>query len=153
MRLGSGIAPLREMLQAGVPVGLGVDGSASNDSGHLLNEARQAMLLQRVKHGAGAMTARQALELATRGGAKVLGRNDIGQLAPGMSADIALFDLNAVEMAGGDWDPLAALLFCGPVKAATVIVAGRAVVRDYRLTTIDLGRAVTRHRQLSRALV
>ena len=153
MRLGSGIAPLGAMLQAGVPIGLGVDGSASNDSGHLLNEARQAMLLQRVKHGAGAMTARQALELATRGGARVLGRDDIGHLAPGMSADLALYDLNQIEMAGGDWDPLAALLFCGPIKAKTVIVNGRAVVLDYRMTTIDLTTAIARHRTLSRRLV
>ena len=153
MRLGSGIAPIRAMLQAGVNVGLGVDGSASNDSGHLLNEARQAMLLQRVQHGAGAMTARQALELATRGGSQVLGRNDIGHLAPGMSTDLALYDLNTVAMAGGDWDPLAALVFCGPVKAATVVVGGRTVVQDYRLTTIDLNAAIARHRRLSRALV
>ena len=153
MRLGSGIAPLGALLTAGVPVGLGVDGSASNDSGHLLNEARQAMLLQRVKHGASAMSARTALELATRGGARVLGRDDIGHLAPGMSADLALFRLGGVEMTGGDWDPLAALLFCGPIKAATVIVNGRAVVRDYQLTSIDLPRAIERHRRLSRVLI
>ncbi len=153
MRLGSGIAPLGALLHAGVPVGLGVDGSASNDSGHLLNEARQAMLLQRVHKGAGAMTARQALDLATRGGARVLGRTDIGHLAPGMSADLAVYDLNQIELAGSDWDPLAALLFCGPVKAKTVVVNGRQVVSDYRLTTIDLQAAIVRHRRLSRGLV
>ena len=152
MRLASGIAPIGAMLKAGVPVGLGVDGSASNDSGHLLNEARQAMLLQRVNRGADAMTARQALELATRGGARVLGRDDIGYLAPGMSADIALYKLGTIEMTGADWDPLAALIFCGPSKAAAVIVNGRTVVRDYRITTIDLPRAIERHRHLSRAL-
>ena len=152
MRLGSGIAPLGALLQAGVPVGLGVDGSASNDSGHLLNEARQAMLLQRVNRGADALGARQALELATRGGARVLGRDDIGHLAPGMSADIALYALDTIEMAGADWDPVAALVFCGPSKAATVIVQGRAVVRDYRITTIDLHAAIARHRLLSRGL-
>lgn len=153
MRLGSGIAPIGAMLKAGVPVGLGVDGSASNDSGHMLNEARQAMLLQRVKHGAGAMSARQALEIATRGGARVLGRDDIGHLAPGMSADMALFKLGGIEMTGGDWDPLAALLFCGPVKAASLVINGRVVVREHQLTTIDLPRAIERHRSLARGLL
>ena len=153
MRLGSGIAPLGDLLRAGVPVGLGVDGSASNDSGHLLNEARQAMLLQRVKHGAAAMTARQALELATRGGAQVLGRDDIGHLAVGMSADLALYELGTIALTGADWDPVAALIFCGPQKAATVIINGRIVVSDYRLTTIDLAKAIRRHRQLSIALI
>lgn len=153
MRLGSGIAPLGAMLKAGVAIGLGVDGSASNDSGHLLNEARQAMLLQRVKHGAGAMSARQALELATRGGARVLGRDDIGHLAPGMCADLALYELGTIALTGGDWDPVAALVFCGPQKAATVIINGRVVVDDYQLTTIDLPRAIARHRQLSQALI
>jgi 8-oxoguanine deaminase len=152
MRLASGIAPIGAMLAAGVPVGLGVDGSASNDSGHLLGEARQAMLLQRVNRGADAMTARQALELATRGGARVLGRDDIGHLAPGMSADLALFKLGTIEMTGADWDPLAALVFCGPSKAAIVIVNGRTVVRDGQMTTIDLPREIERHRRLSRAL-
>ena len=153
MRLGSGIAPIGALLKAGVPVGLGVDGSASNDSGHLLNEARQAMLLQRVKHGAGAMSARQALELATRGGARVLGRDDIGHLAPGMSADLALYELGTIEMTGADWDPVAALIFCGPQKAATVIINGRPVVRDYTMTTFDLPRAIERHRALTRVLI
>lgn len=153
MRLASGIAPIGAMLAAGVPVGLGVDGSASSDSGHLLNEARQAMLLQRVQRGADAMSARQALELATRGGARVLGRDDIGHLAPGMSADCALYKLGTIEMSGADWDPLAALVFCGPVKAATVVVAGRIIVREGRMTTIDLPRAIERHRALARGLM
>ncbi len=153
MRLASGIAPIGAMLAAGVPVGLGVDGSASNDSGHLLNEARQAMLLQRVGRGAAAMSARQALELATRGGARVLGRDDIGHLAPGMSADLALFKLGTIEMTGADWDPVAALVFCGPPKAATVIVNGRVVVRGGQMLTIDLPREIERHRRLSRALM
>lgn len=135
-----------------MPVGLGVDGSASNDSGHLLGEARQAMLLQRVGGDAGALSARQALEIATRGGARVLGRGDIGQLAPGMAADLAIFDLNQVELAGADWDPVAGLLFCGPVKARDTIVAGRAVVRNCHLTTIDLPAAIARHRALARGL-
>jgi 8-oxoguanine deaminase len=153
MRLASGIAPIGRMLAAGVPVGLGVDGSASNDSGHMLNEARQAMLLQRVLGGGHAMTARQALELATRGGARVLGRDDIGHLAPGMSADLALFKLGTIEMTGADWDPLAALVFCGPAKAAHVIVNGRVVVRDGHMTTLDLPRELERHRTLSRQLM
>ncbi len=153
MRLGSGIAPIGAMRAQGVPVGLGVDGSASNDSGHLLGEARQAMLLQRVLHGAGAMSARQALELATRGGAEVLGRDDIGHLAEGMSADLALFHLDGIAMAGADWDPVAALVFCGPHAARGVIVGGRVVVRDGRLTTIDLSRALERQRRLTHVLI
>lgn len=152
MRLASGVVPLKAMREARVPVGLGVDGSASNDSGHLLNEARQAMLLQRVGGDAGALTARQALELATRGGARVLGRDDIGHLAPGMAADVAIFDLNQVELAGADWDPVAALLFCGPVKARDTIVAGRAVVRSGHVATIDLPGAIRKHRALARGL-
>ena len=119
----------------------------------MLNEARQAMLLQRVKHGAGAMSARQALEIATRGGARVLGRDDIGHLAPGMSADMALFKLGGIEMTGADWDPLAALLFCGPIKASCVVINGRVVVEAHRLTTIDLPMAIERHRALSRGLL
>lgn len=152
MRLGSGIAPLGAMLRAGVPVGLGVDGSASNDSGHLLAEARQAMLLQRVSRGADAMSARQALEMATRGGARVLGRDDIGHLAPGMSADVALFKLGSIELTGADWDPVGALVLCGPSKASITIVNGRIIVRDGVLTTVDLPRAIERHRRLSRSL-
>jgi cytosine/adenosine deaminase-related metal-dependent hydrolase len=153
MRLASGVLPLGAMLRAGVPVGLGVDGAASNDSGHLLAEARQAMLLQRVGGDAAALNARQALELATRGGARVLGRDDIGQLAPGMAADLAIYPLDTVEMAGADHDPVAALVFCGPVKARDVIVAGRPVVRDGRITTIDLAAAIGRHRAFARALL
>src|SRR4051794_5103671 len=111
MRLASGIAPVRRMLDHGVPVGLGVDGSASNDGAHMLGEARQAMLLQRVGFGPDAMTARQALEMATLGGAKVLGRDDIGALAPGMSADLAMFRLDQLGYAGALHDPVAALVF------------------------------------------
>jgi cytosine/adenosine deaminase-related metal-dependent hydrolase len=140
------------MRAAGVPVGLGVDGSASTDSGHLLNEARQAMLLQRVLGGPSAMTARQALELATRGGARVLGRADIGQLAPGMAADFAVFPLAQIEFAGADWDPVAALVFCGPVKPRTVVVGGRRIVDDGQITGLDLDRHINHHRNLARAL-
>lgn len=153
MRLASGIAPVRAMLDAGVPVGLGADGSASNDSSHLLAEARQALLLQRVGFGAGALTAREALELATRGGARVLGRNDIGHLAPGMAADVVAFDLGDLGFAGSEHDSLAALVFCAPAQAALAIVHGRIVIRDGNLTSIDLPPLVERHRKLARALV
>jgi 8-oxoguanine deaminase len=153
MRLASGIAPVRAMLDAGVHVGLGVDGSASNDSSHLLAEARQALLLQRVGFGVAAMTAREALELATRGGAAVLGRDDIGHLAPGMAADIVAFDLDQLGFAGGEHDPLAALVLCAPAHADLSIIHGRVVIRDGQLTTIDLLPIAERHRALARALV
>jgi cytosine/adenosine deaminase-related metal-dependent hydrolase len=153
MRLASGIAPVRAMLDAGVHVGLGVDGSASNDSSHLLAEARQALLLQRVGFGVAALTAREALELATRGGAAVLGRDDIGHLAPGMAADIVGFDLDALGFSGGEHDPLAALVLCAAVHADLSVIHGRVVIRDGQLTTIDLPPIVERHRALARSLV
>jgi cytosine/adenosine deaminase-related metal-dependent hydrolase len=153
MRLASGIAPIGAMRRAGVPVGLGVDGSASSDSGHLLNEARQAMLLQRVSGDAAAMTARQALELATRGGAQVLGRPELGSLTVGQAADMAIFPLDGIEMAGADWDPVAGLIFCGPIKPRHTIVGGRMVVEDGRLVTVDLPDVIARHRALSRGLI
>ena len=157
MRLASGIAPIGAMRRAGVPVGLGVDGSASNDGADLLGEARQAMLLARVAPGAGggpnAMTARTALELATRGGARVLGRDDLGVIAPGMAADLALFRLDDVGFAGALHDPVAALLFCAPRRADYTIVNGRIVVREGRLTTIELPPLIARHNQLAQKLV
>ncbi|HBD51506.1 MAG TPA: 8-oxoguanine deaminase, partial [Alphaproteobacteria bacterium] len=140
MRLASGIAPVREMIDQGVKVGIGVDGSASNDSGHMLNEARQAMLLQRVCKGGDALNARQTLALATRGGAAVLGRDDIGILAPGYAADITAFDRRTIDFAGSDWDPLASLLFCGPVKASHTVINGRHVVANGQLTTMEMGQ-------------
>ena len=146
-RLGSGIAPLRPMRDAGVKVGLGVDGSASNDSGNLMAEARQAMLLQRVARGADAMSAREALEIATRGGAEVLGRNDCGQLAVGKRADIAIWDVRVVESAGS-WDP-AALLLAGPQKVRHLFVEGRQIVRDYQIASLDLPRVLERQRALA----
>lgn len=152
MRLASGIAPVRAMLDAGVPVGLGVDGSASSDSGHMLNEARQAFLLQRVSGNPAALSAREALELATRGGARVLGRRDIGHLAPGMAADVCVWPLDSIEMAGADWDPVAGLILCGPSKPKHVLVGGRRVVEDYRLTTVDVPRLISQHRALARSL-
>jgi cytosine/adenosine deaminase-related metal-dependent hydrolase len=152
MRLASGIAPVRRMLDRGVPVGLGVDGSASNDGGHMLGEARQAMLLQRVGFGPDAMTARQALEMATLGGAKVLNRDDIGALAPGMSADLVLFRLDQVGYAGAMQDPVAALVFCTPSNVDCSIIHGQVVVRDGQLATVELGPLMERHNSLARRL-
>lgn len=153
MRLASGIAPVRRMLDHGVPVGLGVDGSASNDGAHMLGEARQAMLLQRVGFGPDAMTARQALELATLGGAKVLGRDDIGALAPGMSADLVMFRLDHLAYAGALHDPVAALVFCTPSNVDCSIIHGRVVVKEGQLATLDLGPLVERHNRLARDLM
>ncbi|MFO1414516.1 MAG: 8-oxoguanine deaminase [Burkholderiales bacterium] len=153
MRLASGIAPVRAMLDAGVPVGLGVDGSASNDSSHLLAEARQALLLQRVGHGPAALTARDALRLATRGGAQVLGRDDIGCLAPGMGADIVAFDLDDLAFAGAGHDPLAALVFCAPAAVALSVIHGRIVVENGELLTVEAPVLAERQRQLARRLV
>ncbi|WP_298933373.1 8-oxoguanine deaminase [uncultured Ruegeria sp.] len=149
-RLGSGIAPVRVMQDRGVQVGLGVDGSASNDIGNLMAEARQAMLLQRVANGADAMSAREALEIATRGGADVLGRPDCGRLMPGKRADIAVWDTRCVESAGS-WDP-AALLLAGPTRVRYLFVEGRQIVRDGHVTTIDLPRVIERQNTLARAL-
>jgi cytosine/adenosine deaminase-related metal-dependent hydrolase len=153
MRLGSGIAPIREYMQAGVKVGLAVDGSASNDSGHLLAEARLAMLLQRVAKGAEACTARQALELATRGGAAVLGRDDIGALAPGMAADLIAYDLNQLAFAGARADPAGALLLCTPAQVDLAIINGRVVVQDGAIVGVDLPRLIAQHNEASRALL
>ncbi len=150
-RLGSGIAPVRAMRDAGVNVGLGVDGSASNDIGNLMGEARQTMLLQRVQNGADAMSAREALEIATRGGAQVLGRDDCGQIAVGMRADIALWDAQTVENAGS-WDP-AALILAGPQKTRDLFVEGKQVVSDGRMTTVDLGATIRRQNDLARQLI
>jgi len=150
-RLGSGIAPVRAMRDAGVPVGLGVDGSASNDAGNLAAEARQAMLLQRVARGADAMSAREALEIATRGGTDVLGRPDCGRLAVGKRADLAIWDVSGVESAGS-WDK-AALLLAGPTRVKHLFVEGRAVVEDGRMASIDLARTVARQTRLAAALM
>ena len=165
MRLASGIARIPEMVQAGVPVGLGVDGSASNDGGHLLSEARQAMLLQRVaphrylsekpgsRGGFGgkpdAMTARQALELATRGSASVLGRDDIGYLAPGMSADFIALNLNQIAFAGANHDPVAAVVLCQPPNVDYSVINGKVIIDNGNLTTIDLGPHLERHNQIA----
>jgi cytosine/adenosine deaminase-related metal-dependent hydrolase len=149
-RLGSGIAPLRAMRDAGVRVGLGVDGSASNDAGNLVAEARQAMLLQRVALGADAMGAREALEIATLGGARVLGRDDCGALAVGMRADIAIWDMSGIE-AAGSWDPVA-LLLAGPMRVRDLFVEGRHIVAHGQMLTVDLPRVIERQNRLARAL-
>lgn len=145
-RLGSGIAPVRAMRDAGVPVGLGVDGSASNDSGNLMDEARQSMLLQRVSGGADAMSAREALEIATRGGAEVLNRPDCGQIAVGKRADLAIWDISGLESAGS-WDP-AALLLAGPRRVRYLYVEGRQIVRDGHIVTLDTQALIARQARL-----
>ena len=186
MRLASGIAPIRAMRDAGVSVGIGVDGAASNDAGHMLAEVRMAMLLQRVASAhpqaaaggsrppaeltgrlrsgpapgprgdaapiAMAMSAREALEIATLGGAKVLNRDDIGALAPGMAADIVTVALDQIGFTGAQHDPLAALLFCQVPRVRHSIVNGRVVVRDGELVTLDLPRIVERHNRLAAQL-
>ncbi len=151
-RLGSGIAPVRAMRDAGVNVALGVDGSASNDAGHLLAEARQALLLQRVANGADAMSARETLEIATRGGAAVLGRPDLGSLEVGKRADFAIWDVSGLEAAGA-WDPVAALILCGPFNVRDLFVEGRPVVREGHLTGVEPGAIVERQNRLAKALM
>ncbi len=150
-RLGSGIAPVRKMRDAGVKVALGVDGSASNDAAHLLSEARQAMLLQRVRNGADAMSAREALEIATRGGAEVLGRDDCGSIEVGKRADLAVWDVSGLEAAGA-WDPVAALVLCGPFTPKHVFVEGRAIVTDRQINGFDLGKSIETQNRLARRL-
>src|SRR5918993_248944 len=171
MRLASGIAPVKKYLAAGVHVGLGVDGSASNDASNILLEARQAMLLARLRIGLLPpegpqtllstsdplrrdewMTAREALEVATRGGAAVLGRSDIGVLAPGMCADFFSIDLNTVDYAGGLNDPVAATVFCAPQKARYTVINGRVVVENGQVTTVDMDPVIKAHNRFSREL-
>jgi cytosine/adenosine deaminase-related metal-dependent hydrolase len=172
MRLASGIAPIRKMIDAGVPLGLGVDGSASNDAAHMLNEARQAMLLARLRKSLQApsvnaqghtefgcdtapteMTARDALRLATRAGAEVLGRHDIGQLSLGFCADIAMFDLRNLSFAGGAvHDAIGSLMLCASAPAAYTVVNGRVVVSQGQLTTVDAGPLIERHNHMAKRL-
>jgi len=153
MRLASGIAPVRQMLDAKVKVGLGVDGSASNDSGHLLNEARQAMLLQRVGGNPAALSARQALEIATLGGSSVLGRDDTGAIAPGMAADFVAFRLDSIGFAGAQHDPVAALVFGQSPQVDVSVINGRVVVKDGHLLTTDLPLLIEQHNTLSKRLI
>src|ERR687890_154800 len=171
MRLASGIAPVKKYLEAGVRVGLGVDGSASNDASNILLEARQAMLLARLRMGllppegpqtllstsdplrrGEWMTAREALEIATRGGAAVLGRNDVGALAPGMCADFFSINLDTVDYAGALNDPVAATVFCAPQKARYTVINGRVVVENGQVTTVDMGPVIEAHNRFSREL-
>jgi 8-oxoguanine deaminase len=154
MRLASGMAPIRKMLNHQVPVGLGVDGSASNDTSNLLNEARMAFLMARVRElDAAAMTAREVLEVATLGGAKVLGRDDIGALAPGMSADFIAINLDRPEFAGALHDPVAAMIFCQVNQVDYSFINGRKVVDQGRVTTVELETLVEAHHRLARDLV
>ena len=153
MRLASGIAPLKALLAAGARVGLGVDGSASNDGSHLLAEARQALLLHRVGGDPAALTAREVLRLATRGGAAVLGRDDVGMLAPGMAADFIGYRLDTLGLAGGAvHDPLAALVFCQPPGVDLSVINGRVRARDGQLVDVDLPVLIERHNAIARAL-
>ncbi len=154
MRLASGIAPVRAMRDAGVRVGLGVDGSASNDGNHLLGEARQAMLLQRVRGpNPGALGAAEALEIATLGGASVLGRDDIGALAPGMAADCIGYRLERLDFAGALDDPLAALVFCTPPKVDLSVINGKVRVKDGEIVGLDVAALVRRHNEISRKML
>ncbi|MGC8781953.1 MAG: 8-oxoguanine deaminase [Anaerolineae bacterium] len=154
MRLGSGIAPIRAMRDAGVRVGLGVDGSASNDSNHLLAEARQAMLLQRVREpNPAALGAEEALEIATLGGARVLGREDIGALAAGMAADFIGYRLERLDFAGAQHDPLAALVFCTPPKVDLSVINGRVRVKDGEIMGLDVAALLERHNAISRKML
>jgi cytosine/adenosine deaminase-related metal-dependent hydrolase len=153
MRLASGIAPIRKMLDSQVRVGLGVDGSASNDGGHLLAEARQAMLLQRVSGDPAGLSAREALEMATIGGASILGRDDIGALEPGMAADFVAYRVDTPAFAGAQHDLVAALIFGTSPSVDFSVINGRAVVRGGELQTVERGMLIERHNALSRSLI
>ena len=158
MRLASGIAPVSRYLEAGVPVGLGVDGSSSNDSSHLLAETRQALLLNRLAVSPGIgdgrqMTARQALELATTGGARILGRPELGRLVPGAAADVIAIDLDRVEYAGALHDPVAAVVMCAPVRVDHSWVHGRPLVSGGQVEGVDVAELVAEHNGLARALL
>jgi cytosine/adenosine deaminase-related metal-dependent hydrolase len=148
MRLGAGAAPVTRYLDRGVPVGLGVDGSASNDSSNMLAEVRQALLLNRVNNGPG-FTARQALEMATTGGAGILGRDDIGKLAPGHAADFIAIDLNRVEFAGSLHDPVAATVLCAPARVDHSWVGGRRLVEHGEVVGVDVPALIESHNRLA----
>jgi cytosine/adenosine deaminase-related metal-dependent hydrolase len=154
MRLASGLAPVVQMRAAGVPVGLGADGAASNDSSNLLREARQAMLSARVRSlDATVMSARDALGLATQGGAQVLGRDDIGSLAPGMAADFIAVNVDTPRLAGAQHDPVAGLLFCDGDRVDYSYINGRCVVRQGRFLPFDLEPVCADVNRLSRAMI
>jgi len=153
MRLASGMAPIRKMLDHQVPVGLGVDGSASNDTSHLLGEARQAFLMARVREqNASALTAREALELATRGGARVLGRDDIGALAANMAADFVTVDMDRLALSGTCYDPVAALIFCHIDRVDYSFIHGQEVLSPEGLLTLDLSKTLLSHQHMAQGL-
>jgi cytosine/adenosine deaminase-related metal-dependent hydrolase len=154
LRLGSGIAPVRMFLDKKVPVGLAVDGSASNDASDMLAELRQCMLVHRVGSGVGSMTARDVFRMATRGGAEVLGRGDIGSIEPGKAADIAVFDVSGLDFAGSKSDPLASLLFCGAShRTKYTIVNGKIVVKNGRLVNVDEFKLAEKANKISARLI
>jgi 8-oxoguanine deaminase len=158
MRLASGIAPVREYLAAGVRLGIGLDGSASNDGSHMLGEARQAMLLARLAaapslRGGDILTARDVLRVATRGSAAVLGRDDVGSLEPGKCADFVAFSMDRIEYAGALHDPVAALLFAAPATVDHNYVHGRAVVKEGNMTGVELPALIERHNRAASELL
>ena len=154
MRLGSGIARIKEMLELGIRVSLGVDGSASNDTSDMLGEVRNALLLQRVRYGADAISARQVLKLATIGGANMLGYNKIGRIAKGFAADLALFDMLGIQHAGGLSDPLATLVFTGyNHETAYTIVNGEIVVENGKLVAFDEEEIASKVNEISKKLL
>lgn len=152
MRLGSGIAPIVALRKQGAPVGLGVDGSASNDSSNILLEVRQALYLQRVVHGPTALKVRDVLEMATSGGARCLGREDIGRLEVGKAADIAIFNLDELNYSGAG-DPLGALVLCAPTTVETLIVGGRIIVEDHQIKTLDVKKVKRKHREKAKDIM
>jgi len=152
LRLGSGMAPVRELLDAGVPVGLAVDGSASNDGGHMLGEVHQALLVARGRGGPGAMGAREALRLGTRGGAACLGRDDLGSIEPGKRGDVALFDVSGLATAGVEADPVAGIVLAWPQRVRHLLVEGRFVVRDGTLATADEGALAAEAHRIARRI-
>src|SRR5512132_3716467 len=148
LRLGAGVAPVRPMLDAGVRVGLGVDGSASNERGDIFLEVKQALLVARGRGGPEALTAREALRLGTRGGATVLKRDDLGSLEPGKSADLAIWRTDGLELAGAE-DPVAGLVFSGPHRVDSLVIAGDDVVREGRLVRGDEEEIAREHRRVA----
>ena len=153
MRLGSGIIPLKKIMDKNISVGLGVDGSASNDSGNLLNEARLALYLQRVKNGGNTLNARQALWIGTAGGSATLNRKDIGVIKEGNSADFAIYDLSSLEFAGAVDDPLAALVFCGPFRTRWTICNGKIISEKSWVKNFDLPDTIEKHNKFSKSLL
>ena len=153
MRLGSGIIPLNKMMNKGVSIGLGVDGSASNDSGNLLNEAKQALYLQRVTETINKLNSRHMLWLATAGGARALNRHDIGSIKIGNSADFAIYDLSSLELAGAVDDPIGALIFCGPLRTKYTICNGKVLSEDDKIKNLNLEKTILKHNLFSRNIL